>query len=69
MDGNPGAISQFLREAASIEAKRIDVRLKLIRANIEKQIIALSYVHTSKMMDDLQVKGFPAPRCRNLREL
>ena len=66
---NQAAISQFLSEATSIKAKHIDVRLNFIRSNMVKQIIATRYVHTSKMMADLQAKAFPTPRFLQLRDL
>ena len=72
MDNPPppqAAISQFLNEATSIKAKHIDVRLKLVRANMVNQIIAPRYVHTLIMMADLQTKAFPTPIFIHLREL
>ncbi|CCI47281.1 unnamed protein product [Albugo candida] len=50
---NQAAISQSLNEATSIKAEHIDVRLKFVRANMVRKIIAPRYVHTSKMMADL----------------
>ena len=66
---NQAAISQFFNEATSIKAKHIDVRLKFVRANMVRKIIAPRYAHTSKTMAKLQTKAFPTPRFLQLREL
>nr|CCA27148.1 AlNc14C466G11804 [Albugo laibachii Nc14] len=66
---NQAAINQFLNEATSTKAKHIDVRLKHVRQYTDKGIIALTYVHTSKMLADLHIKAFSTPRFLQLRQL
>lgn len=50
---NQAANSHSSNIASFIKAKLADIRLRFVRADVVKQIIAPRYVNTSKMIADL----------------
>lgn len=62
------AIQQITNEAASANAKRVDIKLKFLRDYSKKGKVKADFTETRAMVADLLTKALPAPRIQELCE-